>query len=41
MLAVILKDSGQVDFMLNNLQKFVAKVREHSENATVIDELLI
>ena len=39
--AVTLKDPGQVDFMLNNLQKFVVKVKEHSEIATVIGELLI
>ena len=39
--AVILKDPCHVDFMLNNLRKFVAKVKEHSEDATAIDELLI
>jgi hypothetical protein len=27
--------------MLNNLRKFVAKVKEHSEDATGIDDLLI
>ncbi len=39
--AVTLKDPGDVDFMLNNLRKFVLKVKERSENATVIDDLLI
>jgi hypothetical protein len=39
--AITLKDPGQVDFMLNNLQKLVVKVKEHIENATVLDELLI
>jgi hypothetical protein len=39
--AVTLKDPGHVHFMLNNLRKFAAKVKEHSEDATAIDDLLI
>jgi hypothetical protein len=38
---VTLKDPGHVDFMLNNLRKYVGKVKEHSEDATVIDDFLI
>jgi hypothetical protein len=37
--AVTLKDPGHVNSMLNNLRKSV--VKEHSEDATVIDYLLI
>jgi hypothetical protein len=39
--AVTLKDPGHVDFMLNNLRKFVAKLKVHSEDATAINDLLI
>jgi hypothetical protein len=39
--AVTLKNPGHVNFMLNNLRKYLAKVKEHSEDATVIDDLLI
>jgi hypothetical protein len=39
--SVTLKDPGHINFMLNNQQKFLAKVRKHSENATTIDKLLI
>jgi hypothetical protein len=39
--AVTLKDPDHIDFMLNNLRKYVAIVKEHSEDATVIDDLLI
>jgi hypothetical protein len=39
--AVTLKDLGHLDSTLNNLREFMAKVKEHSENATVINDLLI
>jgi hypothetical protein len=38
---VTLKDPRHVNFMLNNLRKFVAKVKEQSENTTMINGLLI
>jgi hypothetical protein len=36
MLAVSIKDPGDVDFVLNNSKKFVTKVKEHLENGTIL-----
>jgi hypothetical protein len=41
MSAVTLKDPGYVDFMLNNLRKFVTKLNEQSQNTSYNDKLLI
>jgi hypothetical protein len=39
--AVALMDPCHVDFMLNNLRKFVTKVNEQSQNPSYIAQLLI